>query len=65
MESSLIANGDLHFYSGKYIAKESFQSRDVVAWGEDFSQVYILAESKGFKDPVVFYVPHKDMVHIY
>jgi len=58
-------NSNANYYSGKYIAKESFQSTDVIAYGEDFSQVYILAESKGFKNPVVFYVPNKDMVHIY
>ena len=59
----LIKNSDK--YSGTYVATRSFKHKNPVCWGHDPVEVRKKAEAKGVKDPVVFYVPEKDMVHIY
>ncbi len=52
-------------YSGTYVATRSFNHKTPICWGHDPVEVRKKAEEKGAKDPVVFYVPVKDMVHIY
>jgi Family of unknown function (DUF5678) len=52
-------------YSGKYVATRSFKDKAAVCSGKDLVDVLNRAKAKGVKDPVVFYVPEKDMVHIY
>ena len=52
-------------YDGKYVAKKSFQDKEVVCFGDNPKDVFESANEKGISDPVVFYVPKKGMVHIY
>jgi len=52
-------------YGGKYVATRSFKNKNVLSSGDDPTKVFNEAKSKGAKDPVIFYVPEKDMVHIY
>ncbi|HBR17112.1 MAG: hypothetical protein A3G39_04230 [Deltaproteobacteria bacterium RIFCSPLOWO2_12_FULL_43_16] len=64
METCVLVN-DIEKYGGKYVATRSFTNSDVVASGDDMVKVYNEAKDKGIDDPVVFYVPEKDMVYIY
>lgn len=59
----LIANGNE--YSGMYVALRSFTDKNVVVSGSDPKDVYDRAILNGIADPVVFFVPQSDMVHIY
>jgi hypothetical protein len=59
----LVSNAEK--YGGSYVAKKSFKSKTVIAFGADPVKVSEEARQKGAKDPVVFYVPEKGMVHIY
>ncbi len=52
-------------YIGKYVAMESFNNRDIIASGKDPIDVISKAERKGFMNPLVIFVPPKDMVNIY
>ena len=52
-------------YGGQYVATKSFTDKNVITSGTNFDRVYEKAQKKGIKDPVVFYVPKKGMVHIY
>ena len=63
MNNVLINNAEL--YDGKYVATRSFIDKDVVCSGDDAVQVYNEAQKAGVKDPVVFYIPEKEMIHIY
>jgi len=63
MNNVLINNAEL--YDGKYVATRSFIDKDVICSGDDIVQVYNEAQRSGVKDPVVFYIPEKDMIHIY
>jgi len=50
-------------YEGLYVATRSFKDKNVVTAGSDLVSVHREAQRKGVKDPVVFYVPKKGMVH--
>lgn len=52
-------------YGGKYVAIRSVKNKEVLSSGKDPSKVYDKAKDKGAKDPIIFYVPKKDSVHIY
>jgi 2-keto-4-pentenoate hydratase/2-oxohepta-3-ene-1,7-dioic acid hydratase in catechol pathway len=52
-------------YSVKYVAIKSFKSKKVICSGDNPAQVVRNARKKGAKDPVVFFVPEKDVVYIY
>ncbi|ODS33191.1 MAG: hypothetical protein SCARUB_01669 [Candidatus Scalindua rubra] len=52
-------------YGGQYVATRSFVDKDVVSHGNDPVKVFNEAKDKGVKEPVVFYVPKKDVVQIY
>ncbi len=52
-------------YAGKYVAQPDFDKREVIAANEDPEKAYDEAVSKGYKHPVVFYVPEKGTSHIY
>ena len=52
-------------YSGKYVATRTFQDKEVVVSGTDPAKVFNDAKKRGVEDPVVFYVPEKDIVQIY
>lgn len=52
-------------YSGKYVATASFNDNIVIASDEYPMEVYRKAEELGYKKPVVFFVPKKDVKYIY
>jgi len=52
-------------YGGKYVATRSFEDRTVISSGEDPIKVYNEAKERGADDPVIVYIPEKDMVQIY
>ena len=52
-------------YNGKYVAFSDFKDTSVVGEGSTPKEAYDQAVKKGFKDPVVTFVPIKGMVQIY
>jgi len=52
-------------YRGKYVAVESLVSNKVVAAGKSPSVVYQLAIKRGYDEPVMFFVPKKNIACIY
>jgi hypothetical protein len=52
-------------YGGQYVATRSFVDKDVISHGGDPLKVFNEAKDKGVNEPVVFYVPKKDVVQIY
>ncbi len=52
-------------HSGRYVAIEDFGSKEVITDGESPNDVYLEAVDKGYENPVIFFVPLKDMVQIY
>lgn len=51
--------------NGKYIAIASLENPAVISSGTDPKEVYKEAQQKGCTDPVMVYIPEKDMVQIY
>ena len=64
MEACVLVN-DIEKYSGKYVATRTFADKNVISFGDDPVKVFHDAKKAGANDPVVFYVPEKDTVHIY
>lgn len=62
MEIALV---NTHEFDGRYVAMKSFDDRTIVGAGDDPEAAIKDARSKGHEDPVIVYVPEKDMVHIY
>jgi hypothetical protein len=56
---------DSEKYAGKYVATKSFMNKEVITFGSDFNDVYDAAEKKGFKNPVVVFIPENNLIHIY
>ena len=52
-------------YCGQYVATKDFGGHVVVASGKDPKKVYEEAIKKGCSEPVIVFVPLKDMVQIY
>ena len=52
-------------YCGEYVVTSSFRGKKVITHGEDPVKVYNTAKIKGIKEPVLIYIPQKDMIHIY
>ena len=52
-------------YSGRFVALKEFGNETVVAYGKDTNEALRKAKQKGFRDPVILFVPEKNMVHIY
>lgn len=52
-------------YNGRYVAMKSFNDTRIVGSGKDPETALKQATAKGFKDPVLVYIPEKEMVHIY
>ena len=63
MNNILLADGEK--YCGNYVATRSFSDRQVINYGKDLVKVHEDAQKSGVPHPVVFYVPEKNMVHIY
>lgn len=62
MEQTLITERK---YSGRYVAVKDFKDGTVISDGSDPQEAYQKAIEKGFTDPVILFVPYKDMVQIY
>ncbi len=62
MAQILVKNDQL---SGKYIAIASMENPAVISSGTDPKQVYDEALQKGCAEPMIVYIPEKDMVQIY
>ncbi|MEW6557606.1 MAG: DUF5678 domain-containing protein [Elusimicrobiota bacterium] len=52
-------------YNGQYVAVKDFKKPVVVANGTNPEEVYKIAIKKGVQDPVLLFVPSKNMVQIY
>ena len=52
-------------YNGRYVAMKSFDDYTIVGVGDDPEAALKDAKSKGCKEPVLLYVPEKELVHIY
>ncbi len=63
--ADVVLINDAEKYGGQYVATRTFQDKTVLASGSDPAKVYNYAKRKGADDPVVFYVPKKDVVQIY
>lgn len=62
MERILVATDE---FNGRYVAMKSFDDNTVVGFGEDPEKALRDAEAKGFMEPVLLYIPERDLVHIY
>ena len=51
--------------NGKYIAIASMESPAIISSGTDPKEVYDEARQKGCAEPMIVYIPEKDMVQIY
>jgi hypothetical protein len=62
MERLLVTTDE---FNGRYVALKSVDDSTIVGIGEDPEKALKDAEAKGFKNPVILYVPEKDLAHIY
>lgn len=51
-------------FRGQFVATSTFNDRNVIAHGKDPQKVMRQAEQKS-ESPVVFFVPDKNVTHIY
>ena len=52
-------------YIGNYVALKDFGNSSVIAYGKTPEEAYRKAQKKGYKNPVITFIPTKEMVHIY
>jgi hypothetical protein len=52
-------------YNGCYVAMKSFDDHTIVGVGDDPESALKDAKLKGYKEPVLLYIPEKELVHIY
>lgn len=52
-------------YYGQYVAIKDFDNPTVVVFGKDPKEVFETAVQKGYPEPVIVFIPAKDMVQIY
>lgn len=62
MEKILVATNE---FNGCYVAMKSVDDNTIVGFGEDPEKALKDAEAKGIMEPVLLYIPEKDLVHIY
>jgi len=62
MEKILVTTDE---FNGRYVAMKSVDDNTIVGVGEDPEKALQEAEANGFKDPVLLYIPEKDLVNIY
>ena len=62
MEQTLITERK---YNGRYVAIKDFKDATVISDGKTPQETYEKAVQKGFHNPVILFVPLKDMVQIY
>lgn len=63
MMEKILINTDQ--FNGQYVAMRSFDDNTVVGVGDNPEKAINDAKEKGVKDPVLLYIPEKDIVHIY
>lgn len=56
---------DSEEYGGRYVTIKSFQEREVISYGSDPVVVFSEAKKRGISEPVLFYVPKKNVLQIY
>ncbi len=52
-------------YEGNYVALASFGSDEVVSYGKDMETVVKDAKGLGVLEPVVVFIPNKNMTNLY
>ncbi len=52
-------------FKGRYVALKSFKDNTVVGSGKNPAAALKAAKTKGIAEPVLVYVPEKELVHIY
>lgn len=52
-------------YNGRYVAIKDFDDSTVIADGKDPKEAYDKAIKQGYSNPVIVFIPTKDMVQIY
>ncbi len=62
MEKVMVSTDE---YNGRYVAMKSFDDHTIVGVGDDPESALKNAKSKGYKEPVLLYIPEKELVHIY
>lgn len=62
MEKILVTTDE---FNGRYAAMKSVDDNTIVGVGEDPEKALKDAEARGFKNPVLVYIPEKELVHIY
>lgn len=51
-------------FNGRYVVMKSFEDNTIVGVGDDPEKDLKDAEAKGIKNPVLLYIPEKDIIHI-
>ena len=64
MESQILLKDDSK-YTGKYVALDNLTNKNVVSSGIRLSTAMRNAKEKGVRNPIIIYVPEKNMTHIY
>lgn len=62
MIQTLVQSND---FTGKYVAMKSFEDPSVVGYGDTPKEASDKAREKGCEEPVITFLPAKDMVQIY
>jgi hypothetical protein len=62
MEKILVTTDE---FNGRYVAMKSVDDNTIVGVGDGPEIALREAEEKGFKNPILLYIPEKDLVHIY
>ena len=52
-------------YNGRYVAIKDFNDATVIGSGSNPREAYEQALKEGVLEPVILFVPHKDMAQIY
>ena len=62
MEKVLVTTEE---FNGRYVVMKNFDDNTIVGVGDDPEEALMDAESKGYKNAVLLYIPERDTVHIY
>ena len=62
MEKLLVTTNE---YNGRYVAMKSFEDNTIAGVEDNPEKALKDSEMKGFKKPVILYIPEEDIVHIY
>ena len=52
-------------YCGQYVVIKDLNEPTVISHGDDPQKIYQEAIKKGFAEPIILFIPTKDMVQIY